>query len=389
MSVLRTMKTTAAVLDEVGGEFSIREVDLQHPLPEEVLVEIRGVGICHTDLAVKQGHLPFRFPGVLGHEGSGIVKAVGDNVQGFEVGDRVCLSFSNCGECRQCTAGEPSYCTQFRACNFQGTRLDGTTAISQDGEPLGGHFFGQSSFSRHAVANQRSVVKVPEGVPLELAGSLGCGIQTGAGAVMNALQVGPGASLLITGGGSVGLAAVMAAAVQGVGTIIVAEPVARRRELAMQLGATHAFDPKAAPLSEQVKTVIAIGVDYAIDTTARPVVIAEVVASMAHRGTVGLLGVPTNPDQTLDARLLQMNSQGLTFTGICEGNSDRVTFIPRLMDLYLAGNFPFDELVTRVPFAEIERGIELQEQGEAVKVVLTIASDESFGPRETKRMVTA
>lgn len=366
------MKTTAAVLDGVGSNFALREIELEQPMADEVLIEILGVGLCHTDIAVRDGQLPFSFPGVLGHEGSGIIRELGSAVEGFSTGDRVCLSFANCAECRQCRAGEPAYCTHFRSCNFRGARLDGSTALSYEGSPLGGHFFGQSSFSRHVVANARSIVKVLDGVPLEIAGTFGCGLQTGAGAVMNTLKVAAGSTMLVTGGGSVGLAAVMAAAVQGAENIIVAEPVAQRRELALQLGATHVFDPAASPLSEQISEAVRTEVDYAVDTTARPDVLREIAASMAHRGVVGLIGVPSDPDQGLGFPLLLMNSRGLTVTGICEGNSNRQSFIPRLMRLYLEGRFPFDKFVTRVPFEEIERGVLLQEQGDAVKVVLTI-----------------
>lgn len=366
------MKTTAAVLDGVGAEFALREIELDKPLADEVLVEIVGVGLCHTDLAVRGGQLPFSLPGVLGHEGSGIIREVGSAVEGFSSGDRVCLSFANCAECRQCLAGEPAYCTHFRACNFRGSRLDGSTALRYQGSPIGGHFFGQSSFAGHVVANARNIVKVLDGVPLEIAGTFGCGLQTGAGAVMNALEVAAGSTVLVIGGGSVGLAAVMAASVQGAENIIVAEPVARRRDLALQLGATHAFDPTAGPLSEQITETVRTEVNYALDTTARPDVLGEIAASTAHRGAVGLLGVPADPEQGLGFPLLLMNSRGLIVTGICEGNSDRQSFIPRLMRLYLEGRFPFDKLVTRVPFAEIERGVRLQKQGGAVKVVLTI-----------------
>lgn len=366
------MKTIAAVLDRIGAGFVLREIDLEQPAADEVLIEIAGVGLCHTDIAVRDGHLPFSFPGVLGHEGSGTVREVGSDVKEFTPGDQVCLSFANCAECRQCLAGEPAYCSLFRACNFQGARLDGSTALSHDGIPLGGHFFGQSSFSRHVVANARNVVKVLDGIPLEIAGTFGCGLQTGAGAVMNAIKVTAGSTVLVAGGGSVGLSAVMAAAVQGAENIIVVEPVARRRELALQLGATHVFDPAAGPLSEQIAEIVRTEVEFAVDTTARPDVLREIATSMGHRGVLGLIGVPSNPSQGLDVPLLSMNSKGLTVMGICEGNSDRRGFIPKLMRLYLEGKFPFNKLVTPVPFAEIERGVRLQEQGDAVKVVLTI-----------------
>src|SRR4051812_25465121 len=181
------METTAAVLENQGGDFTLMELAIDGPAPGEVLFEVAGVGLCHTDLAVRDGHLPFPFPGVVGHEGSGTVLAIGEGVTTVGVGDRICASFHSCGKCAQCRAGAPAYCTEFMARNFGGARKDGSSALRNGQEPVGSNFFGQSSFATRAVAHERNVVKVPDTVPVELTGPLGCGIQTGAGAIMNAL----------------------------------------------------------------------------------------------------------------------------------------------------------------------------------------------------------
>ncbi|GAA1934584.1 NAD(P)-dependent alcohol dehydrogenase [Streptantibioticus ferralitis] len=365
------MNITAAVLDQVGSPFVLKEVELVDPGRDEVLVELHGSGLCHTDLAVQHGHTPFPLPGVLGHEGSGIVRSVGAGVSGLSVGDHVCLSFNSCGECRNCRDGVPSYCDTFIARNFVGSRIDGTRTLTLDGEPLGSNFFGQSSFASHAVANARSVVKISTEVPLALAAPLGCGIQTGAGAVLRSLQVRPGGSVLILGGGSVGLSAVMAAVLAGAETIIVAEPLESRRLTAKDVGATHVLDPVAGQLTDQIREIVPQGVRYAVDTTAKPTVLGEVVPAMAKRGSIALLGVPAEPTAVLPLSLGLSQILGLTVVGVVEGDSDPHEFIPWLLDKHLQGRFPIDRIVTTVPFADINQVIRTQARGGAIKVVLT------------------
>ncbi|SUE28848.1 aryl-alcohol dehydrogenase [Nocardia farcinica] len=366
------MRVTAAVVNEVGGPFTLEEVEIGLPAAHEVVVEMVGTGICHTDLAVKEGHLPFPLPGVLGHEGSGIVAAVGAEVTSVAVGDKVAISFNSCGACRRCTLGEPAYCHNFMAYNFGGVRTDGTSALTAGGRQVGSNFFGQSSLATHAVAHERNVVKLPEDAPVEIAGPLGCGIQTGAGAVFNSLDVRPGNSLLVVGGGAVGLAAVMAAVVREAAEIIVVEPHGSRRELALDLGATHVIDPAVGPLAEQVRAVLPDGVDYAIDTTALQPVLEQILLSLGVRGTLGLIGVPANPEATLPIGLMQTQLFGQTIRGIVEGDADPATFIPYLLSLHREGRFPFDRLIQTMPLSRINEAIAAQHEGDIVKVVLTV-----------------
>jgi aryl-alcohol dehydrogenase len=364
------MEITAAVLEEVGGAFVVKTLALSEPAPGEVLIKIAGVGVCHTDIAVAHGHLPFPLPGVVGHEGSGVVAAVGSGVTKVAVGDRVAASFNSCGVCASCTAGTPGYCVEFMPRNFAGVRADGSSPLTLDDAPVGADFFGQSSFATHAMAHERNVVKVPDGIPLHLVGPLGCGVQTGAGAVMNSMPVKAGDSVLVLGGGSVGLSAVLGAVVRGAGTIIVVEPVAQRRELALSLGATHVIDPAAGVLSEQVRAILPTGVQYAVDTTALVPVLEQVIGSMAQRGTLGLVGVPADPATIVPLSMMASQMIGLKVIGIIEGDSDPDVFIPELIELHLAGRFPFDKIITTMPFAKINDAIAAQARGEAVKVVL-------------------
>jgi len=365
------MEITAAVVHELGADFQLETVTLGEPQAGEVLVEIKAVGLCHTDLAVQHGHLPFPFPAVYGHEGAGVVTAVGQGVTKVSVGDRVGITFNSCGDCGSCKNDEPAYCHDFMALNFVGVRPDGTSALSQNGDPVGSNFFGQSTFATHAIAHERNVVKVADDADLTVVAPLGCGVQTGAGAVMNTFDAQSGSSLLVLGGGSVGLSAVMAGAVRGLGAIIVVEPVAERRALALELGATHVIDPADGALSEQVRAILPAGVDFAVDSTGHPAVLGEAFASLAHRGTLGLIGVPADPATAVAVPIIPAQILGATVTGIVEGDSNPDEFIPELIALHKAGKFPVDKLITTMPFSQINEAIAVQARGEAVKVVLT------------------
>jgi aryl-alcohol dehydrogenase len=364
------MEITAAVLEGLEQDFVLQQLTLDDPAPDEVLVEIAGVGLCHTDLAVQHGHLPFPLPGVVGHEGSGTVVAVGSEVTKVSVGDRVAATFNSCGTCTQCVNGTPSYCAEFMPRNFGGARPDGSSTLHRGETSCGSYFFGQSTFGTHAIARERNVVTVPEGVDLAIVGPLGCGVQTGAGAVMRSMACRPGSSLLVTGGGSVGLSGVLGAVVREVTTIIVVDPIAARRTLALELGATHVVDPADGPVSEQVRAIRPEGVDYALDTTAVDGVLREVLAALGQLGTLGMVGVPSDPEAVLSVGLIEMQARGLRLMGIVEGDSDPDTFLPELVELHKAGRFPFDRLVTTMPFAKINDAVAAQARGEAVKVVL-------------------
>lgn len=238
------MQTTAAVARIPEGDFSIEEIEVGEPRAGEVLVRIAGVGVCHTDLIFRDQFAPYPLPAVLGHEGAGTIEAIGESVEGLAVGDKVVLGFSSCGHCPRCNEGLPSYCRTFPPLNYAGMRLeDGSKAFAKGDEAISSHFFGQSSFAVHTITRARNVVKVDTDVPVALLGPLGCGFQTGAGGVMRSLAATPGSSIAIIGGGPVGLAAVMGAVIQRCATIVLVEPIAARRDIARELGATHVVDP--------------------------------------------------------------------------------------------------------------------------------------------------
>ena len=366
------MQVTAAVARTAGADFTIETVELDDPRPDEILVRIAAVGVCHTDLVAREGAMPFTLPAVLGHEGAGVVEKVGSAVTKVAAGDRVAISFRSCGVCGRCQSGDPAYCYAMPMLNYIGMRPDGTKALSQDGTAVSSNFFGQSSFATYALAYERNVLKLPDDIPFALAAPLGCGVQTGAGGVMLALAAPAGSSILITGGGAVGLSAVMGAAIRHCATIIVVEPLAARRDLALELGATHVIDPAAAPdLASAVRAVAPLGVDFAFDTTGRPEILAAVMACLAPKGVFGIVGIP--PAGTpLPGDLGTVLTFGQTVRGIIEGDSDPDVFIPELIAHWRAGRLPLEKLVKTYPFADINAAIAAQHHGDCVKVVLTL-----------------
>ena len=238
------MKIKAAVLEKAHQPFAVKEIELDENLqPGEVLVKVVATGLCHTDLSVRDEHIPVNFPVVLGHEGAGIVERVGDGVTKVKAGDKVLLSPSNCGKCEFCKLGHPSYCNHLLELNAPGLRSDGSSVfLDENGKAVGGFFFGQSSFGTFSLTRENNVVKVPIDAPLEILGPLGCGLQTGAGTVLNVLRPNAGESFAVFGTGPVGLAGLMAAKAAGCATIVAVDVFDNRLKLARELGATHVIN---------------------------------------------------------------------------------------------------------------------------------------------------
>lgn len=364
------MKATAAVCRSVGGAFSIEDIDVADPRGAEVRVRMVAVGMCHTDLVARDG-FPVPMPIVLGHEGAGVIEAVGPDVTGLAIGDHVVLSFDSCAKCSACDHDLPAYCQEFVPYNFAGVRLeDGSSPLSQNGAVVHGNFFGQSSFASYAIAHQRNTVKVDKDLPLELLGPLGCGIQTGAGAAALSLGLKAGESLAIFGGGAVGLSALLGARAVDAGMVIVVEPNADRCALALELGATHAINPRDEPdVLARIKELSGGAVTHAIDTTGIPAVISVAVETMGINGILGLIAVPA-PDATVPLGIMSLQMRGAGIKSIVEGDADPQVFIPQMLQWYRDGKFPFDRLVKTYPFAQINEAAHASEKGETVKPVL-------------------
>lgn len=364
----------AAVVRRQGAPFSLEDLEISAPRAGEVLVRLKGTGICHTDIVCRDG-FPVPMPIVLGHEGAGIVEAVGEGVHHLQPGDAVVMSFAHCGACANCAQQQPAYCFSFFPLNFAGQRPEGGSAPMRRGEePVHGHFFDQSSFASLAIARAASVVKVDAaGLPLELLGPLGCGVQTGAGAVLNSLALQAGQSIVIFGGGAVGLSAVMAAKCAEAAQVIVVEPHASRRALALSLGATQCVDP-AQPGDEggvvgAIRRLTGGGVARALDTTGIPAVIAQAADVLLPNGQLGLVGA-SPMDASVPVNLMSMITRGIGIKAILEGDSDPQVFIPRLVALYRAGRFPFDRLIRTYPFEQINEAVDASIDGSVVKPVV-------------------
>lgn len=360
----------AALARAAQAPLVIEDIEVAAPRADEILVRMVATGICHTDVVCANG-FPVPMPIVLGHEGAGVVEEVGADVRGLAPGDHVLLSFNSCGACPNCNSHEPAYCHQFLGLNFGGVRLtDGTSPLSQNGEKVHGQFFGQSSFATLAIARSINAVKVDKSMPLELLAPLGCGIQTGAGAVLNSLKVRSGRSLAVFGCGAVGLSAVMAGKIAGASPLIVVEPNAERRALALELGATHAIDPVNHPdLRGALREASGSGLDYALDTSGIPDVLKAAVDVMLPNGVVGLIGIPP-PDAPMPVSIMDLYMRGLGVKCIVEGDSDPHAFIPKLVEFYKNGQLPVDRLVKKYSFAQFPEAFDAATRGLAIKPVV-------------------
>lgn len=363
------MKITAAVARAIHAPLTLETLDMEDPRDDEILVRVVATGICHTDLVVRDGLLPTPQPVVLGHEGAGIVEKVGRSVCKVAPGDHVVMTFNSCGSCPSCAEHEPAYCHEFFPRNFFAVRADGTSALSRDGERVHGNFFGQSSFATHALCHEQNVIKVPKDAPLEKMGPLACGVQTGAGAVMNALKVTAGKSFAVFGTGSVGLSAVMAARVVGATTIIAVDTNDERLAFAREVGASHTVNPKGTNATEEILAATGGGVNFVLDTTGLAEVIRNAVLSLAPRGVCGILGAsPMGSEICLDE--VHFMSGGRRLIGIVEGSSAPDVFIPLLADLHAKGLFPFDRMIRFYPFDKINEAIADSESGRAIKPIV-------------------
>jgi aryl-alcohol dehydrogenase len=371
-----TTNAQAAICRGHEQPFTIEQVELADLAPDELLVRVVACGICHTDLAVRDEQLPVPLPVVLGHEGAGIVEAVGSAVTAAKPGDRVVMSFNSCGDCPSCAIDAPTYCYNFFPHNWSGKRADGSPTMTLGGEPMNANFFGQSSFATHAIAHQRNVVKVPDSaahVPLELLAPIGCGLMTGAGAVLRSMEVRAGLPIAVFGAGTVGIAAIMAAKIAGAHPIIAVDVNDGRLALAKELGATHTFNGKDdAPA--KIRELCPQGLGYVFDTTGINSVIEEAWSLLAPKGICGIVGA-SDPSAMLKFNESQFMGGGRTVMGILGGDSDVGPFLCELIEHHLAGRFPYEKLIRTFPFEQINEAIAASESGEVVKPVLVIGAE--------------
>ncbi|CAG1066389.1 aryl-alcohol dehydrogenase [uncultured bacterium] len=354
---MRTHKVRAAVLRDGGGPLKIETLELEGPLEDEVLVRLSASGICHTDIGFVDGGAGE--PVVLGHEGAGVVEEAGEKVKGLSPGDHVVLSYLSCGSCGPCKKRRPFDCERLFEANFGFSRLDGSNGYWRS--DVKGHFFGQSSFATMCLSTKRNIVKVEKELPLELLAALGCGLQTGAGTVMNIFKIKKGQSLAIFGTGAVGLAAVMAGRINGAGPIIGVDIVPKRLKLALELGATHVVDSRDEDTASRIKAVTGKGVDFVLDTTG-DLEMSRISSEVLNPGGVAADVTGIASERTLPG--------GRKAISVIQGNSVPQSFIPKLIRLYKEGLFPFDRLVKFYDFRDINKAITASKSGRVIKPVL-------------------
>jgi aryl-alcohol dehydrogenase len=370
-----TTQAHAAICHGPGHPFTIEQVELADLHPDEILVRVVACGICHTDLAVRDKQLPVPLPAVLGHEGAGVVETVGSGVTAVKPSDRVIMSFNSCGHCLNCDLDAPTYCYNFFPYNWSGRRVDGSPSMMTiGGEAINANFFGQSAFATYAIAHQRNVVRVPDTaahVPLERLAPLGCGLMTGAGAVLRSMKVRAGLPIAVFGTGTVGMAAIMAAKIAGANPIIAVDVNDQRLALANELGATHSFNARAdAPA--KIRSLCPSGLSYAFDTTGINTVIEQAWSLLAPKGICGIVGASSQADNLTFNEAAFMGG-GRTVMGILGGDSDIGPFLRELIQQHLAGRFPFERLIATFPFEQINDAIEASESGRVVKPVLVMS----------------
>ena len=367
------MQIKAAIIEEKGQDFRIVDMELDPPKSGEVLVKVAACGVCHTDDMARLQFAPVPLPAVFGHEGSGIIEQVGEGVADFKPGDRVGFSYGWCGKCSACRTGKPYGCDDNYRLNFGGVQYDNSKRLHYNGREVS-TFFGQAAFATYAVVHQNNLIPAPDDIDIALVGPLGCGIQTGAGAIFNYLHPEADTSILVTGCGGVGLSCVMAAKIAGCTKIIACDIVESRLQLAMELGATHAINANAAtsvPSAVQDLTEGA-GVHYAVDCTGIGTCVRQSLISVRSAGTCVILGLTQELTIHVETELM---GKSKTLAGLVEGMSIPQVFIPKLLNYYRQGRFPFDRLIRFYDFKDINKAFEDTKNGKVIKAVLKMSEE--------------
>ena len=368
------MRIKAAVLEATGGPITLCELALAPPGPEEVLVRLGASGVCHSDWNAVDGTAETRCPAVLGHEGAGVVEAVGERVTRVVVGDHVALSWAPwCGECAECTRDLPQLCSTVWPAMGTGGLMDGTPRLSRDGEPVY-HYSFLSTFAEACVVPERSCVPIPRDVPFDVAALVGCAVTTGVGAVWRTAQVRPGDRVAVIGCGGVGLSALMAAVAVGAEPVIAVDAVPQKLDVARSFGATGAALWAGSPeeTADLVREASGGGVDYAIEATGRPEAMLAAFLSTRARGAAVLIGIPRG-DAVLSLPATTIPRMERRVLGSIYGSSKPERDFPLTLELYRSGRLPLDRLVShRLPLDAVERGFELMHSGDALRVVLDL-----------------
>lgn len=338
----------------------------------EVLVEMSSVGLCHTDIVIASLQVDGP-PKILGHEGCGFVKKIGSKVSNCVIGDRVLLSFDFCKLCSNCLKSKEAYCREFNPLNLENKDSDVTFKTSTD-ETVLGKFFGQSSFSKYSVVSDSCIVNLRNtGVPddaMDVLGPFGCGFQTGAGAIINAAGAAEGESCVVYGLGGVGLAAIMAAKVAGCSPIIGVDLLETKLEKAKSVGATHVIKPGTdEDVHNKIREFTGNGADISFECIGGPRFVQNAVKNAAPLGRIVYVGVGGFED-TIQIPLFPFMSAGKQLIGCIEGNATPSKFIPKMIEWYLNGQFPIEQIETQYPVQDFEKAILDVKSGKTIKAIL-------------------
>ncbi len=363
----------AALLEAPGAPLRVcDDVTIADPRPGEVRVHIRHCGVCHSDLSIADGVFPAPTPVVLGHEAAGVVDAVGADVVGLAAGDHVVLTpVPPCGTCYWCVRGEPGVCVNASMITTN-TFRDGSTGLTRRGEVVF-RGVGLGAFAEYVVAPAAGAVKIPTDVPLDVACVIGCAVQTGVGAVLNTARVEAGASVLVMGLGGIGLSIVQGARLAGAAPIIVADPVAARRDAARRLGATDVLDPTTHDVVQEAFARTAVGVDYAFDAVGRASLVQAGLAATRNGGVTVAVGAAPMDDAITIAPAALFTISEKKLMGCTLGSCHAMRDIPRLLALWQAGRLDLEALVTaRRPLSEINQAMNDLRAGRGIRTTLTI-----------------
>lgn len=366
------MRVRGVVLERTGGPLTVSDLELAPPGREEVLVRLHASGVCHSDWNAVDGTAETRCPAVLGHEGAGVVEAVGEGVTRVTAGDHVALSWAPwCGECEECLRDLPQLCSTVWPAMGTGGLMDGTPRLSREGTAVY-HYSLLSTFAEACVVPERSCVRIEADVPFGVAALVGCAVTTGVGAVWRTAGVRPGDRVAVVGCGGVGLSALMAAVAAGAECVVAVDANPAKLDVARTFGATAgvAWKGGAEETAELVREASGGGVDFAVEATGRPEAMEAAFLSTRARGAAVLIGIPRD-DAVLSIPARTIPRMERRILGSIYGSSKPERDFPHVLALYRAGSLPLDRLVShRLPLAEVERGFELMRSGEALRVVV-------------------
>jgi Zn-dependent alcohol dehydrogenase len=375
------VKIRGVVLEQAGGPLTPADLELAPPGPDEVLVRLRASGVCRSDYNAVDGTTSTPFPVVLGHEGAGVVEAVGARVSRVATGDHVALSWTpSCGDCPECLRELPQLCSTIWPRMGAGGLMDETSRLSRGDETVY-HYCFLSTFAEACVVHERSCVPIPRDVPFDVASLVGCAVTTGVGAVWNTAGVRPGDRVAVLGCGGVGLSALMAAVAAGAEPVIAVDAAPGKLETAKALGAAAGVLWAGTPedTAEAIRDASGGGVDYAIEATGRGEAMLAAVLATRGRGAAVLIGIPRE-DTVVPLPALTIPRLERRVLGSIYGSARPERDFPKILDVYVSGRLPLDRLIShRLPLDHVDEAFALMNSGEALRVVLDPAMSPSNG----------